>query len=75
MHRVSFAPGQHSALILVGARRWLEYGHNYIVSPILQLFHQLRLPEVKDDMFSHAEQDEDGEFCSVSIYVLLVTLT
>ena len=41
--------------------RWLDYCHNYLVSPILQLFQQLRLKEVEDDMFSHAEQNNDGE--------------
>ena len=41
--------------------RWLGYCHNYLVSPILQLFRQLRLKEVEDDMFSHAEQNKDGE--------------
>ena len=54
-------------------RRWLEYGHNYLISPILQLFRRLRDSEIKDDMFSHAEQEEDGEPCSVSIFSRCVT--
>ena len=41
--------------------RWLDYCHNYLVSPILQLFRQLHLKEVEDDMFSHSEQNKDGE--------------
>ena len=48
------------------ASHWVSfhwaYTHHYLISPILQLFQQLRVREIKDDMdmFSHAEQDDDG---------------
>ncbi|KAF8348694.1 hypothetical protein F5887DRAFT_951448 [Amanita rubescens] len=39
---------------------WLEYTHNYLIAPILQLFQQLRVREITDEMFSHAEQHGGG---------------
>jgi hypothetical protein len=44
-----------------GPHRWLEYTHNYVIYPILQLFQQLRVCDIIDEMFSHAEQDDEGE--------------